>query len=127
MYEVKYKVKTTKIHPDHSSYIEEWIKDLPDFASLIEEEAEQNSDIYQIYRKDASFDQDDNSVEVTVLFESKQGALDYTRWAYNELYGLQMDKMSYNDVQFEQHILNTDISILEGKYIASVKSITEIN
>ena len=127
MYEVKYKVRTTKIHSDHSSFIKEWDKDLPNFADLITQESVRNSNLYQINRKDASFNDVENCAEVVVLFNTKQGALDYTRWAYNNLYDLQMDKMSYNDTQFEQYILNTDVTILDGKYTASVESIKEIN
>ena len=127
MYEVKYKVRTTKVHSDHSLFINEWMKDLPNFADLITQESTQNSNLYQINRKDACYNVVENCAEVTVLFNTKQGALDYTRWAYNNLYNLQVDKMSYNDIQFEQYILNTDVTILDGKYTASVESITEIN
>lgn len=126
MYEVKYKVKTTKLHPNLVSYQQEWIKDFPDFDNIIQQEMIRNPDIYQIYRKDPTFNVDGNYVEKTVLFETLQGALDYTRWVYNTLYSLQVDKTTYNDVQFKEYLLNTDITILDGKYIASVVSITEV-
>lgn len=122
MYEVKYKVKATKIHSNHPSFIDEWMKDMPNHYETVQ----QNLHIFEILRKDASFNQADNSAEVVVLFDTKQEILDYTRWTYGTLYGLQVDKMTYNDIQFEQFIMNTDVTILDGKYTASVVSITEV-
>lgn len=122
MYEVKSRMTSNVIHYTEQSFRDEWNRDFPNWIPFILKR--QNS--YGINRRDLQWHEQSNSMQTIILFNSLEGVLDYFRMVYNEFYNLNLNKTLYNDVQFKEYILNTDVTILDGKYTTSVISITEV-
>ena len=126
MYEVRSKMTSNIIHNTEQSFRDEWNRDFPNWIQFIEDKTMSEVNLYGINRRDLEWHEESNSMQTVILFNSLEGALDYSRMVYNEFYNLNVDKTTYNDVQFKEYLLNTDITILDGKYITSVVSITEV-
>lgn len=126
MYEVKSRMTSNVIHYTEQSFRNEWNLDFPNWIPFIEEKTITNVNLYGINRRDLQWHEQSNSMQTIILFDSLEGALDYFRMVYNEFYDLNVDKIMYNDVQFKEYILNTDVTILDGKYTTSVISMTEV-
>lgn len=125
MYEIIYNVNCRDFYTSYHDFLEDWTNDFPDWYAkglriLIQYEDSMS-------RRDVIWLDDEKKVEATIIFNSLQEVLDYTRHAYTTFYALQVDKMTYNDVQFKNYLLNTNVDLMDGKYTASVKSIKEIN
>lgn len=125
MYEVISVVTTTKLHDNFDSFEQEWIKDHPDYLNVLLSKLTDAGD--SISRRDREWNTETNTCEITILFKDLESALDYMRDTYMRMYQLDVSKMTYNDIQFKEYLLNTTVSIFDGKYTIKVISLKEVN
>ncbi len=125
MYEVISVVTTTKLHNNFESFEVEWIQDHPNYLQTLSQKIALAGD--KISRRDSEWNIETNTCEITILFRDIESALDYMRDTYMQMYQLDVSKIVYNDVQFKEYLLNTTVSILDGKYTIKVISFKEVN
>ena len=111
MYEIRSNLTSNVIHLTEQSFRNQWNADFPNWIQFIKEKTETEVNLYGINRRDLEWHEQSNSMQTIILFNTLEGALNYMRMIYNDIYNLNVDKTSYNDVQFEQYILNTDVTI----------------
>lgn len=126
MYEIRFNLTSSVVHTSEESFRAEYVSDFPNWIHFITEQTITKASTYGINRRDLEWHPELNSMQTIMLFNTLEGGLDYIRTIYNDVYDMDVSKTLYNDVQFKQYTLNTDITILDGKYTASVLSITEV-
>lgn len=128
MYEIISVTNTTNLHDTFESYEKEWFEDHPKFLDFVEEKMSSfYSSSRKLLRRDMEWSAETNSCTITLLFDNLPAALDYIRETWLEAFHLDVSKTKYNDVQFREFMLNTTVSLLEGKYTIKIVSLKEIN
>ena len=122
MYELVSITNTTTIHEDHVSYTNQFLQDFPEWFDFIGTKMGNTN----ILRRDLEWLTESNSLKITLLFETLSECLDYIRETWMEAFGLDVSKTKYNDVQFQDYMLNTEVNLLDGKYKINIISLQEI-
>lgn len=122
MYELISITNTTILHDNYNSYNNEFLNDFPEWPAFLSNKLFNTN----VLRRDMEWLTESNSLQITLLFESLSECLDYIRETWIEAFGLDISKTKYNDIQFRDYMLNTEVNLLDGKYKINIISLRQI-